>query len=55
VAGPLRSTTLLVKQATTIDVLSDGRLTLGLALDARKEDYEAAGADFGGRGRKFTR
>jgi len=54
VAGPIRSTTLLAKKAATLDVLSDGRFTLGLALGARKDDYDAAGADFGSRGRRFT-
>jgi alkanesulfonate monooxygenase SsuD/methylene tetrahydromethanopterin reductase-like flavin-dependent oxidoreductase (luciferase family) len=54
VAGPLRSAGMLAKQAATLDVLSEGRLTLGLALGARKEDYDAADADFGSRGRRFT-
>lgn len=54
VAGPLRSPGLLAKQAATIDVLSDGRLTLGVALGARKDDYEAANAEFRGRGGRFT-
>ena len=55
VAGPIRSTALLAKQAATLDVLSDGRLTLGIALGARAEDYEAAGAEFESRGGRFTR
>jgi alkanesulfonate monooxygenase SsuD/methylene tetrahydromethanopterin reductase-like flavin-dependent oxidoreductase (luciferase family) len=54
IAGPLRNNAMLAKKAATLDVLSDGRLTLGLALGARKDDYEAAGADFSGRGRQFT-
>jgi alkanesulfonate monooxygenase SsuD/methylene tetrahydromethanopterin reductase-like flavin-dependent oxidoreductase (luciferase family) len=54
VAGPLRSNAMLAKQAATVDVLSDGRLTLGLALGARKDDYDAASVDFGSRGRRFT-
>jgi alkanesulfonate monooxygenase SsuD/methylene tetrahydromethanopterin reductase-like flavin-dependent oxidoreductase (luciferase family) len=54
VAGPLRNDALLAKQAATIDMLSDGRLTLGLALGARRADYEAAGADYEGRGRRFS-
>jgi len=55
VAGPIRSTGLLAKKAATVDVLSDGRLTLGLALGARKDDYKAADADFRGRGGRFTK
>lgn len=55
VAGPLRNDALLAKEAATVDVLSDGRLTLGLALGARREDYETAGVDYDGRGRRFSR
>lgn len=55
IAGPIRSTGLLAKKAATVDVLSDGRLTLGLALGARKDDYEAGDADFRGRGGRFTK
>lgn len=54
IAGPLRSNAMLAKKAATLDVLSDGRLTLGLALGARPDDYEAAGADYRSRGRRFT-
>jgi alkanesulfonate monooxygenase SsuD/methylene tetrahydromethanopterin reductase-like flavin-dependent oxidoreductase (luciferase family) len=54
IAGPTRSTAHLGKKAATLDVLSGGRLTLGLALGARRDDYEAAGADFRGRGGRFT-
>ena len=54
IAGPLRSTALLAKKAATIDVLSDGRLTLGLALGARKDDYDAADSEFQSRGARFT-
>ncbi len=54
VAGPIRSTALLAKTSATLDVLSDGRLTLGLGLGARKDDYEEAGADYHTRGDRFT-
>ena len=52
--GPLRSTALLAKQAASVHGLSGGRLTLGLAVGARTEDYEAAGIDHRGRGRKLA-
>ncbi len=54
VIGPLRNTILLAKQAASIDALSGGRLTLGLSIGARHDDYEAAGVDAGDRGRRLT-
>ncbi len=51
--GPLRNTALLAKQAASIDALSKGRLTLGLAVGARRDDYEVAGVDHRGRGRRL--
>jgi alkanesulfonate monooxygenase SsuD/methylene tetrahydromethanopterin reductase-like flavin-dependent oxidoreductase (luciferase family) len=53
VIGPLRNTVILAKQAASLDAISDGRLTLGLAVGARGEDYEASGIDSRGRGRRF--
>jgi len=55
VAGPLRNDTMLATRAATVDQLSNGRLTLGLALGARREDYEAAGASYDNRGKRFSR
>ena len=52
--GPLRSTALLGKQAASVHALAGGRLTLGLAVGARREDYEAAGVDYAGRGRRLS-
>jgi alkanesulfonate monooxygenase SsuD/methylene tetrahydromethanopterin reductase-like flavin-dependent oxidoreductase (luciferase family) len=52
--GPLRPTGLLAKQAASVHVLSGGRLTLGLAVGARTEDYEAAGVEPRGRGPKLA-
>lgn len=37
---------LMAKQFATIDVISNGRLTLGVGTGGRKEDYEAIGADW---------
>ena len=54
VIGPLRNSTLLAKEAATIDVLSNGRLTLGLALGAREDDYERAGVPYSERGARLT-
>jgi len=54
VIGPLRNTVLLAKQAATVDALSNGRLTLGLAVGARVQDYEIAGVDARGRGHRFA-
>jgi alkanesulfonate monooxygenase SsuD/methylene tetrahydromethanopterin reductase-like flavin-dependent oxidoreductase (luciferase family) len=53
VAGPLRRDAMLAKKAASLDVLSDGRLTLGMALGARRDDYEAVDVDFERRGREF--
>jgi alkanesulfonate monooxygenase SsuD/methylene tetrahydromethanopterin reductase-like flavin-dependent oxidoreductase (luciferase family) len=52
--GPLRSTALLAKQAASVHGLSGGRLTLGLAVGARTEDYDAAGIEHRGRGRRLA-
>jgi alkanesulfonate monooxygenase SsuD/methylene tetrahydromethanopterin reductase-like flavin-dependent oxidoreductase (luciferase family) len=52
--GPLRATALLAKQAASVHALSGRRLTLGLAVGARIEDYEAAGIEHRGRGRRLS-
>jgi alkanesulfonate monooxygenase SsuD/methylene tetrahydromethanopterin reductase-like flavin-dependent oxidoreductase (luciferase family) len=51
--GPTRNPVLLAKEAATVDQLSSGRFTLGLAAGARPDDFEAVGLDFGTRGRRF--
>lgn len=54
--APLRSNTaLFAKQAATIDALSGGRLTLGLAVGGRQDDFEISGVEFRGRGQMFER
>ena len=54
VIAPLRNTAILAKQAATVNAMSSGRLTLGLAVGARTQDYTAAGVDPRGRGRRFS-
>jgi alkanesulfonate monooxygenase SsuD/methylene tetrahydromethanopterin reductase-like flavin-dependent oxidoreductase (luciferase family) len=44
---------LLAKEAASVHVLSAGRLTLGLGLGWREDDYEASGISFSERGRRF--
>ncbi len=53
VVGPLYATERLAGASAALQERSKGRLTLGLAVGARLEDYEAAGVDPRGRGRRF--
>jgi len=52
--GPLRPAAALVKDAATVQALSRGRLTLGLAIGARADDYEACGVPTKGRGARLS-
>ena len=47
----LRRPIVLAKTAATIDVLTGGRLDLGVGVGWQQEEYEAAGLDFTARGR----
>jgi alkanesulfonate monooxygenase SsuD/methylene tetrahydromethanopterin reductase-like flavin-dependent oxidoreductase (luciferase family) len=51
--APTRETTLLARQAASLDALSGGRLSLGVGIGVRPDDYEATGADFHRRGRRL--
>lgn len=53
VIGPTRETTLLARQAATIDLLSGGRLTLGVGIGVRENDYLATGFSFRRRGHRM--
>lgn len=44
---------LLAKQLATVDSFADGRLTVGIAVGSRPDDYTATGSDFDGRGSAF--
>lgn len=52
--GPLYNTALLAKATASLDVLSGGRLVVGLAVGARESDYDAAGIEHRSRGRRLT-
>jgi probable F420-dependent oxidoreductase len=49
---PQRQTALVAKQAAAVDVLSAGRLRLGIGLGWNRVEYEALGKDFATRGRR---
>lgn len=51
--APTRNPILLAKEAASVDQLSDGRLTLGLAVGGREDDFVAAERAFEDRGRRF--
>ena len=49
---PQRQTALVAKQAAAVDVLSQGRMHLGIGIGWNPVEYEALGEDFTNRGRR---
>jgi probable F420-dependent oxidoreductase len=52
--APQRPTALVAKQAAEVDLLTGGRLRLGLGLGWNAVEYEALGQDFAHRGRRLS-
>lgn len=51
--APLYDAVRFAEDAAVLDILSNGRLDLGLAIGYRRREYAAAGLDFGKRGARF--
>jgi probable F420-dependent oxidoreductase len=51
---PLRNPVVFAKQAASLDVLSGGRLALGLGAGWLREEFEALGVPFDARGRRLV-
>jgi alkanesulfonate monooxygenase SsuD/methylene tetrahydromethanopterin reductase-like flavin-dependent oxidoreductase (luciferase family) len=52
--APLRNAAILAKQAASLDALSGGRLTLGLGVGGREDDFLAADVPFHRRGKIYN-
>lgn len=52
--APLRPAAVLAKTVATLDVLSRGRVELGVGAGWQKEEFDAVGLDYAARGRLLT-
>lgn len=53
--APTRNSAVLAKEAATLDRLSGGRLTLGLGVGSREDDFQLTGLGYHDRGKRFDR
>ena len=53
--APLHNPGILAKQSASLDAISGGRLTLGVGVGRRPDDYQAAPAEYSQRGRQMSR
>src|SRR5436305_3644382 len=51
--APLHNGCILAKQAASLDAISGGRLTLGVGVGGREDDFRAAPASLHDRGKRF--
>lgn len=52
--GPLRNTAILAKLAGSVAALCGGRMTVGLGVGAREDDFEVSGVELRGRGSRLN-